>query len=199
MNNKFDIGSRIKIATGMSHIGESGYVVATDEDGINSPDYIVELDSGNIAKFSELRIRENETDDIYLEMAMVSGGFAGIRLTLYGNEGNHPHFHFYKGLSINDGIPNKGLGGGCIMMKEAKYFNHKSHQEKMNSREIEELHGFLQSTHPELDIMIWKYMTILWSDNNPNSKIKMNPDDPIPVYNHNMPNYFDKTGKKRIK
>jgi hypothetical protein len=133
------------------------------------------------------RFRGSNIEEEYLtEMAAVKGGFMSIKLAAWGREGNYPHFHFYKGVAPDDGIPNGGEGGGCILIKKERYFIHGTHQDTMNRDEIEALIKFLNSTHPSLGVSIWRYIITLWNDNNPNS-VQVGLDTPIPPYYHNMP------------
>jgi len=127
----------------------------------------------------------------YLEMATVAGGFDSIKLAIWGREGNYPHFHFYRGLDPNEGIPSKGKGGGCILFEEEKYFLHGSHKDSMDTREIRSLINFLNSKN-ELGHTVWKYMIYLWNTNNP-QVVQVDLNTPIPEYYHNMPNVVVKT------
>jgi hypothetical protein len=122
------------------------------------------------------------------EMAAVGGGFNNIKLAIFGNESNYPHFHFYR-VNDTDGIPKNGYGGGCIMIREPKYFIHGNHKEKLKRKEPEALIEFLNSHHPKLKISIWSYIIILWNDNNPKFEIK--DDIKIPEYYLGMLNYRD--------
>ena len=160
----------------IKHSDKLGLVQKTVKDFLTPPqdEYVVDP------------TQKDHVDVAYLEMAAVGGGFMSIKLAVWGNEGNYPHFHFYKGVKPNAGIPNKGKGGGCILFKEAKYFLHGTHKDTMNRNEIEALIEFLKSTH-EIGITVWKYMIFLWNDNNPNS-IQVDPDTEIPEYYSNMPN-----------
>lgn len=134
----------------------------------------------------EVSLMDTPLDGTFFEMVAVKGGFMSIKLSVWGDEGKYPYFHFYHGVSPNQGIPNKGRGGGCILIKEAKYFIHGSHRDTMEKKEIEGLIKFLKSKHPIYSISIWKVIIDTWNENN-RDQPQVSLDAPIPPYKHNMP------------
>lgn len=130
-------------------------------------------------------------DEYMLEMSMVAGGFNGIKLAVWGREGNYPHFHFYKKLDINSGIPNEGRGGGCICIKEPAYFIHGTHQDIMNKKEIQSLIEFLKKQYKNYSVTNWEYIIGLWNDNNPDCT-QIPPGQKIPDYTSNMSSIMKK-------
>jgi hypothetical protein len=128
------------------------------------------------------------------EMAAIAGGFINIRLAIYGNEGNYPHFHFYHNTPANQGIKNQGYGGGCLMIKEPIYFIHGSHTETLGNDEIEPLLKFLNSKYvnPKIDMTNWQYLVHLWNENNPRTIVDGERYDTPPPYVKNMKSYKEK-------
>lgn len=134
----------------------------------------------------EVSLMDTPIDGTFFEMVAVKGGFMSIKLSVWGDEGKYPHFHFYHGVSPNQDIPNKGHGGGCILIKEAKYFIHGSHHDTMNRKEIEGLIKFLKSKHPTYGVTIWEFIIDTWNENS-KDQTQVSLDAPIPLYTHNMP------------
>jgi hypothetical protein len=122
-----------------------------------------------------------------MEMSQVKGGFMGIKLAAWGREGNIPHFHFYRGISPNKGVPDNAIrSGGCICIKEAAYFIHGRHRDTMRPREIKGLIEFLKMPHVELSkISNWEYILATWNGANPYS-VQVDVNTPIPAYTSNM-------------
>ena len=97
-----------------------------------------------------------------LEMARV-GTFDGYTVSLYSSEGKYPHFHFYNSEKEIE---------GCIRLDVPEYFIHDGKKDMLDSREKKDLIKWLNSYHKEykalgVDLTIYKYMCILWNDNNP--------------------------------
>lgn len=140
-----------------------------------------------------------EQSHLFTEMAHVKGGFNSIKLGVFEDEtGNIPHFHFYKGLKPEGGIPkNARTSGGCICFTTPNYFVHAKHDEKMDKKEIKGLIEFLNKKHESIiDITNWEYMITLWNDNNPLRKqIPINLK--IPEYTHNMKSIRDNTKRRK--
>ena len=151
--------------------------------------FLKDVLNGEIIKTPEQIILENEynkTHNIY-QLAAVGGGFKSIRLAVYGKEGMIPHFHFYKGVSPKQGIPEgpDEKDNGCICILEPKYFIHPGHKEKMNRDEIKTLMEFLKSPMPNGLGTKWNHIITLWNENNPMCT-QVSYDTPIPEYKHNM-------------
>lgn len=63
----------------------------------------------------EVSLMDTPIDGTFFEMAAVKGGFMSIKLSVWCDEGKYLHFHFYHGVGPDQGVPNKGHGGGCIL------------------------------------------------------------------------------------
>lgn len=134
-----------------------------------------------------------EQSHLFTEMAHVKGGFNSIKLGVFEDEtGDIPHFHFYKGLKPEGGIPkNARTSGGCICFMSPNYFLHAGHKETMDKKEMKGLIEFLNKDHESISgITNWIYMISLWNDNNPLRKqVPIN--TKIPAYTHNMESIKD--------
>lgn len=121
------------------------------------------------------------------EMTTISGSFMGIKIVVFGNEKECPHFHFYKGIAPEREVPkNKISGGGCICIETSNYFVHGRHTEKLNRKETNALISFLKSPHKLLkEYTNWEYIISEWDQNNPEQK-QLPMDLPIPDYRHDM-------------
>lgn len=107
------------------------------------------------------------------EMARIGNTSDNIEIHIYGKEGHIPHFHFYD---------KKTNRMGCIRLDKPEYFSHgKRYTDKLTSKEIKNLIDFLNEEHKALPITNWKYLVVLWNDNNPNYSIDILP----------MPNYTE--------
>ena len=201
MTNKFNIGEVVMITEGE----EKDNIAVIDKITYRSPvrgkiRYMVctlQQPNGfmiNEAKLdllldSQIPLLESaaEKNHIFSDFAMVKGGFNSIKLGVYSSEGKIPHFHFYKGVSSNYGIPRSARTiGGCICFNEPKYFIHGSHTDTMDKKEIKGLIEFLNKQNNTLpDVTIWRYMILLWNDNNPyQTQIPIS--TKIPEYTYNM-------------
>ena len=152
----------------------------------------LENTTDKLAKFrrSVTESSEEKLDNEYLvEMATIKWGFMSIKLAVYENEGSYPHFHFYKGLKPEGGIPKEYRnGGGCICLEEAKYFIHENHTETMEPKEIKGLIKFLKSPHKSFkNITNWEYIIDLWNTNNTDQK-QLDLSISIPEYKSDMEN-----------
>lgn len=130
----------------------------------------------------------------FLEMATVKWGFMSIKLAIYGSEGSgYPHFHFFKNLKPEGGIPESyRSGGGCLAIESANYFIHGGHREKLDSKEIKGLIKFLNEKNKTIkSVTNWEYIIALWNDNNPDMK-QLPLDINIPNYKSNMDTVQDK-------
>lgn len=127
-------------------------------------------------------------EESFLEMATVKWGFMSIKLAIYGDEGNgYPHFHFFKDLKPEGGIPESyRSGGGCLTIESPNYFVHGRHTEKLNPKEIKGLIKFLKERNRTLSKYTnWEYILAQWNDNNPDQK-QLPLDLPIPDYKSDM-------------
>lgn len=115
------------------------------------------------------------------------GGFEGIKLGVYENEGPIPHFHFYKGLKPEGSIPKiyARNGGGCICFKEAKYFIHGKHTEVLTKKECDALNEALRKPYQGKDITLWQQLINFWNEGN-DEKYPIPENLEIPCYKHNM-------------
>lgn len=131
---------------------------------------------------------------LFCEMASVKWGFESIKLGVFEDEpGNIPHFHFYRGIAPEKGVPkNARSGGGCICIEKPNYFIHASHKDTMSIKEIKGLIEFLNSPHKSItNITNWEYIISLWNDNNPMRKqVPLN--IPIPKYKNDMESVTEK-------
>lgn len=138
-------------------------------------------------EYSETR-NNRGIDEEFLEMATIKWGFMSIKLAIYGDEGSgYPHFHFYKNLKPEEGIPaSYRSGGGCLAIESANYFVHGGHQEKLNPEEIKGLRVFLKEKNRSINsITNWEYIVGMWNDNNPDQK-QLPTDIQIPDYRSDM-------------
>lgn len=111
-----------------------------------------------------------------------------IKLAIYGKEGTgYPHFHFFKGLKLDGGIPEEYRnGGGCLCIERPNYFVHEHHTDTLSSKEINGLIRFLKEKNKTFkSVTNWEYMIGQWNDNNPDQK-QISMDIPIPEYKSNM-------------
>lgn len=208
--SKFKVGDNVVI-TSRRNNGAKGIItkIANDDPYGYDNSYYVDIYEGARGEFvceHDLRLAERSERDIFVEslynyqnnsynddydylteMAVIKGGFMSIKLAIYGSEGKYPHFHFYKGIAPEKGVPqNKISGGGCICIETANYFIHGRHTEKMDRKEIKALIDFLKSPHKQLTKYTnWEYLVTLWNDNNPEQK-QLPIDLPIPDYRHDM-------------
>lgn len=155
---------------------------------INTP--IQGYDYDTITRYKEYSETRNNRgiDEEFLEMATIKWGFMSIKLAIYGDEGSgYPHFHFYKNLKPEEGVPaSYRSGGGCLAIESTNYFVHGGHQEKLDSKEINGLITFLNEKNKTIDsITNWEYIIALWNDNNPEQK-QLSMDLPIPDYRSDM-------------
>ena len=119
-------------------------------------------------------ISEDTIHTDIMEMARV-GSFkpksksGKISIAVWGRERSVKHLHFYRGK-----VPVSGVGGGCVMLDKNSFYQHGTHKDILNKDEVIALVKFLNDTHSSLGITNWKYVTVLWNDNNPNHKIPDN-------------------------
>jgi len=158
---------------------------------IDFSEYIKDADKAAIRLFEETGHQIAYHDDQYItEMATIG------RFGRHENEDDNnaiiciyaevkgasiPHFHFYKSGIVTN------TGGGCLTMKEERYFNHGTHTETLNSKEAKYLMKYLKSKPNGMDITVWHFMIYSWNANNPNSKIDIN--TPIPDYDKGIDPY----------
>ena len=128
-------------------------------------------------------------EDVFYEMPIIGEGFDGIKLAVFPDDGGYfPHFHFYH---TSRGIPKNGVGGGCILITEAKYFNHGTHNEKLKKGQDEALINFLKSDDLKIENnRIWDTILMRWNSGTSNMKVSL--DSEIPDYKYNMKNYNKK-------
>jgi hypothetical protein len=102
-----------------------------------------------------------------------------------------PHFHFYRTKEI----PWHGMGGGCIMIEEPKYYKHGSHQDTLSPSEVLELIDFLLS-YKDLKgkSTMWSSIIRGWNCTMPDEETDkmMDPDStPMPDYKKLMGEHLD--------
>ena len=208
---KYNIGDKVKITNGYWK-DEVGVIteIISEEDEDFPAEYKVKInargkkwpltfDDNNLEKVDDNLFEEflnkcqNESDDPFFEMATIKWGFMSIKLAIYSKEGNYPHFHFYKNLKPEGGIPEKDrYGGGCISIEEPKYFSHATHDETMTSKEIKGLIEFLKDKNKTFDsITNWQYIIGQWNDNNPDQK-QLDINISIPEYKSDMEKIIEK-------
>ena len=133
----------------------------------------------------------------FLEMATVKWGFMSIKLAIYGSEeSGYPHFHFFKNLKPEGGIPESyRSGGGCLAIESVNYFVHGGHKEKLDPKEIKGLIKFLNEKNRTFKgITNWEYIVGQWNDNNPEEK-QLPLDIDIPDYKSDMDTIQEKKDK----
>lgn len=202
MNYKFKPGMYVKIHGGeydglvgkilneASVYEEPVYcvLILTNEIDIRCDQFECDLERTFQEKF-ELNIFDDYDADETYGCLTIPGGFSSIRLAIWPSEGDgYPHFHFYKGVAPNKGIPKeKKNGGGCICFESANYFKHDKHVDTMTPQEIRELIKFLKTPMPEYNgIILWKHMLMSWNANNEDRKqLSLNLE--IPEYYSYMP------------
>jgi hypothetical protein len=110
-------------------------------------------------------------------------------VSVYDAERTVPHFHFYP-----KGHPK---AGGCICMKVARYFPHEGNKEHLNAKGMKKLIEFLNAPYDEKRTN-WDVMIAAWNQNkNPDDDVDdmINPDQKIPAYQSQMPDYQDDKGE----
>lgn len=101
-----------------------------------------------------------------LKMAQV-GKFSSYTVSVYGGEGNIPHFHFYtKDRSIS----------GCIRIDKAEYFVHGKCKDKLSAQDKKKFVEWIKSTETPFkkytnELTVWEYIRILWDENNEDCRI----------------------------
>lgn len=109
------------------------------------------------------------------EMAQV-GKFSSYTVSVYGGEGNIPHFHFYtKDRSTS----------GCIRIDKAEYFVHGKCKDKLSAQDKRKFIEWITSTETPFKkytdkLTVWEYIKILWNENN--EVYKISDDIPMPDY-----------------
>jgi hypothetical protein len=111
-----------------------------------------------------------------------------VILTVYASEaGLNAHFHFYKAKKM----PDEGRGGGCIMLEKSKYFQHGTHTDTLNDKDISHLVEALQSPFPgRIDWTFWDEIVSQWNNLNPRYKVKDNLE--MPPYGEGIRPYKEK-------
>ena len=95
------------------------------------------------------------------------------------NERNVAHFHVFR----SDKDLRSWNNGSCIMFTENRYFDHgKRNKEILTRHELNALKMKLKSTYEEFNMTFWKWIIILWNNNNPNYSI--NTDLKMPEYDY---------------
>lgn len=152
---------------------------------------------------------DSEYDDI-LDMVFTEDGLVSekykIKITVYGDEGNTPHFHFFRNKDLSNAGNNYSNNGGCICILRARYFSHGTKVIELNSREMKRLKKFLQerwkrsnvdnSSNIKLDLFKgetnWDFVKYLWNTGNPKNKV---PEDlEMPDYKSDMKNHNERMG-----
>jgi len=90
----------------------------------------------------------------------------------------NPHFHVFR----SDKDKKNWRNGACLMFKDNKYFDHANNTETLDEDELKSLIKSLNKKHKSLDISNWKYLIILWNDNNYRYQIPN--DTKMPEYNY---------------
>lgn len=109
----------------------------------------------------------NAHNKTLVEMAEV-GRFDTFKITVFGNEGPIPHFHFE---SLD------GTIDGCIRLDKPEYFKHGTHQSTLKHKERRKMIEWLQTPHKSLGeygLINWKVICIYWDDNNINYPFNKN-------------------------
>ena len=110
-------------------------------------------------------------DPYYYKTMLNIGQFNGIIISVQDKEKEIPHFHFYRG----DEIPSTGRGGGCIMIREAKYYDYASHNDRLSVEEVEGMVNYLSSPryigHSD---SVWKHIICGWNSGDPKDMLPLN-------------------------
>ena len=192
--NKFNVGDKVKILGNMRYTGIEGFIESIDFSDESLTRYNIKLPiSENILEKMEINEFEkvmftSNYDELFMEMATVKWGFMSIKLAIYGKErSGYPHFHFFKGLKPEGGIPDEYRnGGGCLCIESPNYFIHENHVDTLTPKEIKGLIKFLREQNKTFkSISNWEYIIGQWNDNNPEEK-QIPMDTPIPDYKSNM-------------
>jgi len=212
---KFEIGDYVKVTSGQYEdiicVVEKVYN-EYEEIGVASKDVFCKVRPINVKEDILLTLHENilekvemilfeesinnesfnQDDEMFIEMATVKGGFMSIKLSVYDKEGKYPHFHFYKGLKPEGGIPYKyRKGGGCICLDRPNYFKHSKHTETMTPKEIKRLIEFLKSPNESIiTASNWEVIVSLWNMNN-SDQPQLSLRTPIPNYESDMESITD--------
>ena len=107
---------------------------------------------------------DTQKDHQLLEMAYI-GTFSGYKVSIFGNEGNIPHLHFYTENKKRNTY-------GCIRLDKADYFKHGKHKDELNSKERKVFIEWIKSKETPFKrftdvLIVWEYVCILWNENNP--------------------------------
>jgi hypothetical protein len=107
------------------------------------------------------------------------GKYGKVTFIMYSKEGKRPHVHFYRNLE--DFFPTTGFGGGCLMLQEAKYYDHASHNERLTNEELSHLVEFMESpSWGSSRFTTWEGIVHLWNVYNKKHQIPY--DTPMPDY-----------------
>lgn len=123
------------------------------------------LENNGVYEIGEFNLEEflPNMSDIFVEDTVVAGANLGgkltkVKISVYANEGNIPHFHIHS--------DNKKMmpdGDCCIMICEAKYFEHGNHKGKLNNNQAKNLNMILSSpSKRDKSISIWKAIWNIW-------------------------------------
>ena len=93
-------------------------------------------------------------------------------------ERNIAHFHVFRSEEDLKSWKN----GACLFFTENKYYDHSDNTETLTRDELKEVVKILTSIHPKLHIQNWKYLVVLWNDNN--YRYEISDDTPMPNYDH---------------
>lgn len=96
------------------------------------------------------------------EMSRVGITNNGFIVSVYDNEGSVPHVH------VSFGKPRNPEFESCVRLDKAEYFNHKSTQKKLSSKQKAELIKFFnkKGSGKMTDISNWEFAVELWNRNN---------------------------------
>lgn len=89
--------------------------------------------------------------------------------------GQIPHIHirtYRKGLQQK-----KGDIDCCVMLEEARYFNHGSQQDELNSSLRKKLNDFMHSIDSEDNITFYELACKEWNRNNSDVRVKVKKDE----------------------
>ena len=99
-----------------------------------------------------------------------------------GNEGDFiPHFHIFNSKEDFK----SWHGGTCLMFRENRYFNHGKHSGVLTKSQLESIVKKLKSERKNGESW-WEYLVSGWNLENPDSKVPLPEDLPMPDYNYKI-------------
>jgi len=102
----------------------------------------------------------------------------GLIIAMGDQERSLQHFHVFR----NDLDKQNWRNGACLLFKENRYYDHGRNTATLDEDELISVVNKLKDQHPSLKISNWKYLAILWNDNN--HGFPLDPNLPMPDYDY---------------